>query len=165
MRIKPALTLIGEGTFFIKKIADLLNTYKGIPFMFQEGRITLCGADEMVIGIMITIANRIGARVQGDECEYYDNTNKPYPEPNENLRMAPVVNIYESEINISDEQLKFIAALGVGEVIQHTKFGRGEILEIISGGKDTEFKVKFNEEIGTKRVLSFFAPIRPCKQE
>lgn len=32
--------------------------------MFQGGRISLCGADKMVIGVMITIANRIGARVQ-----------------------------------------------------------------------------------------------------
>jgi hypothetical protein len=51
----------------VLKIVDILNTYKGIPFMFQDGRITLCGANETVIGLMITIANRIGARVQGDE--------------------------------------------------------------------------------------------------
>lgn len=60
--------------------------------MFQGGRITLCGADKMVIGVMITIANRIGARVQGDEGEYYDNTDNSYPEPLEHLRMNPVVN-------------------------------------------------------------------------
>ncbi|NOV00031.1 hypothetical protein GC097_08385 [Paenibacillus sp. LMG 31457] len=151
----------------IKKIADLLNTYKGIPFLFKEGRITLCRADEMVIGVMITIANRIGARVQGDEGEYYDNTNESYPEPPEHLLMAPVVkNIYDSEINSPDEQLKFIGALGVGDEIQHDKFGKGEILEIITEGENTEFTVKFKEEIiGTKRVLPFFAPIRPCKQD
>lgn len=149
----------------IKKIADLLNSYRGIPFLFQYGRITLCRADEMVIGVMITIANRIGAPVQGDEGEYYDNTDKSYPEPLEHLRIAPVINIYKSAIKIPDDQLKFIGSLGVGEEIQHAKFGKGKILEIISEGKDTEFIVKFMEEIGTKRVLPFFAPIRPCKQD
>ncbi|KRE92128.1 hypothetical protein ASG89_33750 [Paenibacillus sp. Soil766] len=140
------------------KIVDILNTYKGIAFMFLDGRITLCGANESVIGLMITIANRIGARVQGDEGEYYDNTNKAYPEPPEYLRIVPVVDIYESE-SIPDEQLKFIGSLRVEDEIQHAKFGIGKILEIIGDGKDTELKVKFIDFIGTKRVLAYFAPI------
>ncbi|NOU70294.1 hypothetical protein GC098_02380 [Paenibacillus sp. LMG 31458] len=119
----------------------------------------------MVIGLMITIANRIGARVQGDEGEYYDNTNNSYTEPPEHLRMEPVVNIYESDIKIPDEQLKFIGSLGVEDEIQHDKFGTGKILEITGRGNDTEFIVKFMDGIGTKRVLACFAPIRPCKQD
>ncbi|MCY9663128.1 hypothetical protein P5G65_35635 [Paenibacillus chondroitinus] len=145
----------------IKKVADLLNAYKDIPFLFKEGRITICRADKKVIGVMITIANRIGARVQGDEGEYYDNSSNSYPESPVHLPMAPVVDINESEIHIPDDQLKFIGALVVGYEIQHAKFGKGKILEIISKGKDTELKIKFKEEIGTKRVLPFFAPIGP----
>lgn len=149
----------------IKKVTDLLNTYRGIPFLFQGGRITISGADKMVIGLMITIANRIGARVQGDEGEYYDNTNNSYPEPPENLRMEPVVNIYKSDIKIPEEQLKLIGSLGVDDAIQHDKFGTGKILGITGEGHDTEFTVKFMVGIGTKRVLACFAPIKPCKQD
>ncbi|CAN7649560.1 hypothetical protein [Paenibacillus sp. LjRoot56] len=83
---------------------------------------------------MITIANRIGARVQGDEGEYYNNTNNSYSWPPEHLRMEPVVNIYESDIKIPDEQLKFIGTIGVEDEIQHDKFGRGKILGITGGG-------------------------------
>ena len=66
----------------ISKISEILESYQEIPFFFQRGRITLCGADERVIGLMIVIAERIGGRVQGDEGEFYDNTNGRYaPSP------------------------------------------------------------------------------------
>ncbi|WP_157257156.1 hypothetical protein [Paenibacillus sp. Soil750] len=48
--------------------------------------------------------------------------------------MEPVVNIYESDIKIPDEQLKFIGTIGVEDEIQHDKFGRGKILGITGGG-------------------------------
>ena len=70
----------------MQKIADLLEAYKGIPFLIQRGRITICGADERVIGLMIQIAERIGGRVQGDEGEYYDNNSKTYSLPPDYLR-------------------------------------------------------------------------------
>lgn len=68
------------------KIADLMETYKGIPFLFLRGRITVGGADERVIGLMIEMAERIGARVQGDEGELYDNKTRAYPPPPDYLR-------------------------------------------------------------------------------
>lgn len=68
------------------KIAELMEAYKGIPFILRKGRITLCGADDHVIGLMIEMAERIGAYVQGDEGEYYDNNSKMYPPPPDYLR-------------------------------------------------------------------------------
>ncbi|WP_041613584.1 hypothetical protein [Paenibacillus sp. JDR-2] len=149
----------------IKKVVDLLDTHMWIPFVFQGGRITLSGADKMVIGLMITIANRIGARVQGDEGEYYDNTNNSYPELPEHLRMDSVENIYESDIKTLDEQSIFIGSLLVKDKIQHAKYGTGEILGITGEGNDIEFLVRFMDEIGTKKLLAYFAPIRPFNQD
>lgn len=54
----------------LEKVNDLLDSYKGIPFIYHYGRISLCRADERVIGLLIDIANRIDAHVQGDEGEY-----------------------------------------------------------------------------------------------
>lgn len=68
------------------KVSDLMDTYKGVPFQYFDGRITLDGADERVIGLMIEMANRIVAKVQGDEGEYYNNKDNKYPMPPDYLK-------------------------------------------------------------------------------
>ncbi|MGO4698941.1 hypothetical protein AB4Z50_32295 [Paenibacillus sp. 2TAB26] len=35
----------------LEKVSDLLDTYKGVPFLYQGGRFILSGADERVIGL------------------------------------------------------------------------------------------------------------------
>lgn len=144
----------------LAKVADLLNTYKGIPFLYQEGRITLCRADERVIALMIDIANRIGARVQGDEGEYYNNNEKQYPQQPDYLKQ----DLSEPEIDIPDEHHRFVEALGINDEVLHPKYGTGQIIEILGEGMDTELVVKFSDVEKEKRLLAYFAPIKPVKQ-
>ncbi|WP_139996169.1 hypothetical protein [Paenibacillus paridis] len=54
----------------IEKVSDLIETFKGVPFQYKDGRLMISGADERVFGLMIEIANRIDARVQGDERNF-----------------------------------------------------------------------------------------------
>ncbi|MGC5325386.1 hypothetical protein [Brevibacillus sp. SYSU BS000544] len=144
----------------LEKVADLLETYRGIPFLYQDGRITLCRADERVIGLMIDIANRLDARVQGDEGEYYNNDDNKYPHPPDYLRE----DLGEPEIEIPEEKQRFVETLQINDEIYHRKYGKGQIIEVLGEGLDTELKVMFLEGQRPKRLLAYFAPIEPYKQ-
>lgn len=139
----------------LEKVSDLLDTYKGVPFLYQGGRLILSGADERGIGLMIEIANRIDARVQGDEGEYYNNDENKYSQPPEYLKQ----DLNEPEVDIPDEQKRFVESLGVNDEIQHPKYGTGKIIEVIDEGMDTEFVVKFTDREKTRRLLAYYAPI------
>jgi hypothetical protein len=147
----------------LDKVTDLLDANKGIPFLFQSGRITLSGANERIIGLMIDIAARINARVQGDEGEFYDNIIKSYSKTAPYLLMASALDISESDIQIPDDQIRLIESLSIGDEIEHSKYGIGKIHEIMGEGTDTEFKVTFMNGKGPKRLLAYLAPIKPCK--
>ncbi|MGO4698940.1 hypothetical protein AB4Z50_32290 [Paenibacillus sp. 2TAB26] len=104
---------------------------------------------------MIEIANRIDARVQGGEGEYYNNDENKYPQPPEYLKQ----DLNEHEVDIPDEKKRFVESLGVCDEIQHPKYGTGKIIEIIGEGMDTEFVVKFIDREKTRRLLAYYAPI------
>lgn len=145
----------------LNKVIGLLEVYKGIPFLFQNGRITLCGANERVIGLMLEIAAKINARVQGDEGEFYDNIDKSNADSLPYLRMVSELNITKSDMNIPDDQRKFNESLQVGDEVEHPKYGTGKIQEITGQGMDTEFKVTFLNGNRAKRLLAYHTPIRP----
>jgi len=105
----------------LSKASNLLMDYKNVPFLFQDGRITLCGADDRILGLMIEIANKIGARVQGDDGEYYENENGQYFLPSPNLFMQSD----HSDIEIPNEHKKFVELLRSGDKIWHPKYGVG----------------------------------------
>lgn len=48
---------------------------------------------------------------------------------------------------------------GVGDTVQHTKFGIGQVTNINSGGKDYEVTVDFNN-VGVKKMLASFAKLK-----
>ncbi|CQR54413.1 hypothetical protein [Paenibacillus riograndensis] len=54
------------GDFFIWKSEGMK-----VPFRYQEGRITVSGADDFAIGRMKEAAHELKAIVQGDEGEIY----------------------------------------------------------------------------------------------
>ena len=141
----------------LSKASNLLMDYKNVPFLFQDGRITLCGADYRILGLMIEIANRIGARVQGDDGEYYENENGQYSLPSPNLFMQSD----NSDIEIPNEHKKFVELLRSGDKIWHPKYGVGEITEVNGGGIDTELIVLFTDLAKPKRLLAHYAPIKP----
>lgn len=139
----------------LAKVSDLLDTHMGVPFSYQNGRLIINGADERVIGLMIEIANRIDARVQGDEGEYYDNEENKYPLSSEYLEQD--FNI--AEVDTPDEQKRFIESLRINDEILHPKYGTGKIIEILGKGMNTEFAVKFANEEKVRRLLAYYAPI------
>lgn len=55
----------------LAQIDNILGASGQIPFIFQRGRLTLCGADGNTINLMIAIASSINAIVQGDDGEIY----------------------------------------------------------------------------------------------
>ncbi|WP_230397439.1 DNA helicase PcrA [Novisyntrophococcus fermenticellae] len=53
------------------------------------------------------------------------------------------------------EKLKY----GVGDTVRHIKFGVGEVLDIVDGGKDYEVTVKF-DRAGVKKMFASFAKLK-----
>jgi DNA helicase-2/ATP-dependent DNA helicase PcrA len=47
----------------------------------------------------------------------------------------------------------------VGDIVEHIKFGRGEVLEIVQGGRDYEVTVEF-EKAGRKKMFASFAKLK-----
>ncbi|WP_141504471.1 hypothetical protein [Paenibacillus luteus] len=139
----------------IEKVSDLLDTFKGVPFQYKDGRLMISSADERVIGLMIDIANRIDVRVQGDDGEYYNNDENKYPQPPEYLKQ----DLNEPEVDILDEKKQFVESLGINKKILHPKYGTGKIIEILGEGMDTELVVKFTDKEKTTRLLAYYAPI------
>jgi len=144
----------------IAKIVDLLDANKQIPFILQYGKITLCGADGSVIGLMLEIADRLNARVQGDDGEFYNDQSFPQSQ-RVNFHKGTITNNEEPEFKITDEQREFIEGLEIGSKIIHQKFGMGSILEITGEGVGTEFRVSFVDPINIKRILVYYSPIQP----
>ncbi|WP_127529791.1 hypothetical protein [Paenibacillus kobensis] len=54
------------------EFTQVIKHLKDLPVFYQDGRLTLCGANKPAIEVLIAAANKIGAKVQGDEGEYYD---------------------------------------------------------------------------------------------
>ena len=49
----------------------------------------------------------------------------------------------------------------VGDTVRHVKFGTGVVTDLVSGGKDYEVTVKFeNENVGVKRMFASFAKLK-----
>ena len=47
----------------------------------------------------------------------------------------------------------------VGDRVRHIKFGDGEVMAIVSGGRDYEVTVDF-DEVGTKKMFASFAKLK-----
>ena len=47
----------------------------------------------------------------------------------------------------------------VGDMVSHVKFGRGEVMEIVQGGRDYEVTVQF-EKAGRKKMFASFAKLK-----
>ena len=47
----------------------------------------------------------------------------------------------------------------VGDMVKHIKFGKGKVLEIVSGGRDYEVTVDF-EKAGVKKMFASFAKLK-----
>lgn len=47
----------------------------------------------------------------------------------------------------------------VGDMVKHIKFGKGKVLEIVSGGRDFEVTVDF-EKVGVKKMFASFAKLK-----
>ncbi|OKQ00149.1 hypothetical protein [Paenibacillus sp. P46E] len=62
----PFGTLTMGGEFFVWNDKDVK-----VPFRYYEGRITVSGADDFIIGRMKQVAQELDAIVQGDEGELY----------------------------------------------------------------------------------------------
>lgn len=126
----------------LKKVSDSI-TY--LPVVFQQGRLTVFGADSTVILSMIEVAAQINAYVQGDDLEYY-NESTIFPPALFSCMdtTAPVVESYE-----------WLDSIQVGDIIHHLKFGRGQIESIIGEQQDKELIVKFMDK--TKRILAYQA--------
>lgn len=52
----------------------------------------------------------------------------------------------------------------VGDYVRHVRFGNGVVKEIVSGGKDYEVTVEF-DEVGTKRMFASFAKLKKITRE
>jgi len=52
----------------------------------------------------------------------------------------------------------------IGDLIDHEKWGRGEIIDVRYSGVDTEIHVEFKPPIGKKRLLANFASIKLVKR-
>lgn len=143
----------------LEKVSELFDTYKDIPFIYQKGRITLSRADDEVIDIMIEIATRIDAKVQGDEGEFYEQTNKPNLKSVSNVFSISEIDNYESDIIIPHERRLLIESLKVGDDIKHRKYGTGTICDISGEGSGKEFTVTFMNGMGSKRLLAYFVEI------
>ena len=50
-------------------------------------------------------------------------------------------------------------AYGVGDRVRHIKFGDGEVMAIVSGGRDYEVTVDF-DKVGTKKMFASFAKLK-----
>ena len=48
---------------------------------------------------------------------------------------------------------------GVGDQVEHIKFGRGRVLQIVEGGRDFEVTVDF-EKAGVKKMFAAFAKLK-----
>ncbi|MBB3109732.1 hypothetical protein FHS18_001795 [Paenibacillus phyllosphaerae] len=145
-----------------EKIADLLDMYKGLPYISSHGKITVYRADERVFGLLIQIAERIGARVQGDDGEYYDNNGIEYPDPPDYLREDPRADDAKKDEFAPESSTS--ALFQVDDEVMHPKYGRGVIFHVKGTGMDTEVHVAFENGRMQKKLLAAFAPLTPIKR-
>ena len=52
----------------------------------------------------------------------------------------------------------------VGDTVRHVKFGTGVVTELVSGGKDYEVTVDF-ENVGVKRMFASFAKLKKINED
>lgn len=138
----------------VKSWIDLL------PITYTKGRLTLARANNEVMGILIAIAEQIGARVQGDEGELYEGD---YPiDPQMLAELERSKSIYVSpEPSATNE---YIESLIIGSELLHPKYGQGTVMEIINEKTDKELVVFFPSIGATKRILAHYAKlIKPGK--
>jgi len=125
----------------LKKVTNCITD---LPIVFQNGRLTVFRSDSTVISFMLEVASQINAYVQGDDLEYYnDSTILPSASFScINTDTTPsIINSYE-----------WVESIQVGDIIQHVKFGRGQIESITGEQQDKEFIVKFMDT--KKRILA-----------
>ncbi|WCT53955.1 hypothetical protein PQ456_12115 [Paenibacillus kyungheensis] len=126
-----------------KELIKVNHLLKGLPFIFEQGRLTLCGADSTVISLMIDIASQLHGYVQGDELEYYSDPNLFPP-----VVSSLLIDTADSTVALNE----WVDAIKVGDTIHHVKFGLGQIESIIGKQQDKELIVRFSEK--TKRILA-----------
>lgn len=76
---------------------------------------------------------------------------------NKNFVKKPYENPYKNK----DFGIKDSSQLGytVGDTVRHMKFGQGSVTDIVSGGRDFEVTVDF-EQVGTKKMFASFAKLK-----
>ncbi|ANF97866.1 hypothetical protein [Paenibacillus bovis] len=133
----------------VKSWIDLL------PITYTKGRLTLEGANNEVMGILIAIAEQIGARVQGDEGEVYEGD---YPiDPQMLAELERSKSIYVSpELPATNE---YIESIIIGSELLHPKYGPGTVMEIINEQTDKELIVFFPSIGATKQILAYYAKL------
>lgn len=77
---------------------------------------------------------------------------KPYAYPNISSGTKPA---FGKEFKVE----RFEVDYGVGDTVEHTKFGTGVVTELVSGGKDYEVTVEF-ETAGIRRMFASFAKLK-----
>ncbi|WP_223067424.1 hypothetical protein [Paenibacillus caui] len=139
-----------------KDIKELKYIFDYFPLLFLKGRLTLCGADNAAIGLLVEAANKIGARVQGDEGEFYGNEYLDFI----NYIYKTQTLTLGDKVEDNQEINHFMKNLSAGTKIMHGKFGEGTIKEIFGEGNDKELIVDFSSINKSKRILAYYSPIK-----
>ena len=54
--------------------------------------------------------------------------------------------------------------LAVGDLVRHSTFGEGVVMECVASGGDHEVTVQFRDDVGVKRLLLCFAPLEKVER-
>ena len=79
--------------------------------------------------------------------------------PNEPFQDSSQGNFEAYSQNAANEQFRKQLGYGVGDLVQHRKFGEGLVVKIVSGGRDFEVTVQFHQA-GTKKMFAGFAKLK-----
>lgn len=145
------------------KVLPLLDSISQF-LIIQGGKISVPNPTKEIIGKLMFIAEKIGARVQGDDGEFYEDTNLyPLSTADEGLKetINTITQLNTSEA--SETQRGTIENIKVNDQIEHKKYGFGVVVEIIGEGMDKEFIINFEKINETKRMLAYFSPLKILK--
>ena len=108
-----------------------------------------------MIGLLVEIANRIGAQVQGDDGEFYESRYLDLKFLEELRDQKKFLSSKEDTTDLDN----YIESLSEGAILLHRKFGQGTILELSGEGIDKEFVIYFESIKKSKRILAYHSPI------
>ena len=92
--------------------------------------------------------------------------NQPVTRVDEASRVAPVFKVDPSKPPFGRTFTVNKAVTldyGIGDTVEHVKFGQGVVTEIVNGGKDYEVTVEF-DKYGTKRMFASFAKLKKLEE-